>query len=91
MAVTFLADGAELPPRVAYAVGRPVGTAVVRNQVRRRLRAAVAEQHRGPGGPLPSGSYLVAARPEAATLAPTDLKATLSRAMQAATQPRSER
>lgn len=28
------------PPRVAYAVGRRVGSAVVRNRVRRRLRAA---------------------------------------------------
>ena len=28
------------PPRVAYAVGRGVGGAVVRNRVRRRLRAA---------------------------------------------------
>jgi ribonuclease P protein component len=30
------------PPRVAYAIGRDVGNAVVRNRVRRRLRAAVA-------------------------------------------------
>ena len=28
------------PPRVAYAVGRRIGGAVARNQVRRRLRAA---------------------------------------------------
>jgi ribonuclease P protein component len=33
-------DGA--PPRVAYAVNKRVGSAVVRNRVRRRLRAAVA-------------------------------------------------
>jgi ribonuclease P protein component len=31
------------PPRVAYAVGRGVGGAVVRNRVRRRLRAAARE------------------------------------------------
>src|SRR5262249_32650867 len=31
------------PPRVAYAVGRRIGNAVVRNRVRRRLRAAVQE------------------------------------------------
>ena len=30
------------PPRVAYAVGRRVGNAVVRNRVRRRLRAATS-------------------------------------------------
>ena len=33
------------PPRVSYAVARPIGGAVVRNRVRRRLRAAVREQH----------------------------------------------
>lgn len=31
------------PPRVAYAVGRPVGGAVERNRLRRRLRAQVRE------------------------------------------------
>ncbi len=33
------------PPRVAYAVSRAVGSAVTRNRVRRRLRAAVRESH----------------------------------------------
>jgi ribonuclease P protein component len=33
------------PPRVAFAIGRNVGGAVVRNQVRRRLRSA-ARDHR---------------------------------------------
>ncbi|MBA2280853.1 MAG: ribonuclease P protein component, partial [Acidimicrobiia bacterium] len=37
-------DESTTPPvRVAYAIGRPVGTAVVRNRLRRRLRAAMAE------------------------------------------------
>jgi ribonuclease P protein component len=30
------------PPRVAYAIGKRTGSAVVRNRIRRRLRAAVA-------------------------------------------------
>jgi ribonuclease P protein component len=30
------------PPRVAYTIGRRTGSAVVRNRIRRRLRAAVA-------------------------------------------------
>lgn len=81
MAVTFLVDGAGDPPRVAYAVGRKVGPAVVRNRVRRRLRATVAELHTGPAGPLPSGAYLVSASPSAAALPPSDLKESLSRAM----------
>jgi ribonuclease P protein component len=55
---------ADQPPSVAYAVGRPIGGAVIRNRVRRRLRALVAELARQGG--LPSGHYLIAARPGAA-------------------------
>ena len=51
------------PPRVAYAVGRNVGPAVVRNRVRRRLRAAVLE-HRD--RLEPGRGYLLRARPGAA-------------------------
>jgi ribonuclease P protein component len=49
--------------RVAYAIGRPVGTAVHRNRLRRRLRAVVADHDRG--GRLPSSAYLVICRAEA--------------------------
>jgi ribonuclease P protein component len=66
VSVRFLADGRSDPPRVAYAVGKTVGPAVDRNRVRRRLRAVVADLHRGPDGPLPSGAYLVRATPESA-------------------------
>lgn len=45
------------PPRVAYAVGRSVGSAVRRNRVRRRLRAVVAEV----APRMAAGTYLVAA------------------------------
>lgn len=51
------------PPRVAFAVGRPVGGAVVRNLVRRRLRAAVRAQR---AVLLPGWGYLVRAKPPAA-------------------------
>src|SRR5262249_61115042 len=34
-------DGSTAPPRVAFAVGRRAGSAVARNRVRRRLRAAI--------------------------------------------------
>jgi len=39
---TFLHDPAATPPRVAFAIGRVTGPAVVRNRLRRRLRAIVA-------------------------------------------------
>jgi ribonuclease P protein component len=38
---TFLDDPAAVPLRVAFAIGRSMGSAVRRNRLRRRLRAAV--------------------------------------------------
>lgn len=52
-------DSSVVPPQVAYAVGRPVGAAVTRNRVRRRLRALMADEARN--GFLPGGYYLVGA------------------------------
>lgn len=52
------------PPRVAYAVGRAVGTAVVRNRVRRRMRAAVHEHREWL---RPGWGYLARAGADAAT------------------------
>jgi len=46
------------PPRVAYAIGKRTGSAVVRNRIRRRLRAAVALHQ---AELAPGGAYLVAA------------------------------
>lgn len=62
MTAALPADEATAPsrPEVAYAVGTAVGPAVVRNRVRRRLRAAVADL-----APRP-GVYLVAVDPAAA-------------------------
>ena len=65
------------PPRVAYAIGKPIGGAVVRNRLRRRLRVVVSELHPGPG------CYLIGARPAAAFLPSSDLKALVSHALQA--------
>ena len=50
--------------RVAYVVGRSTGTAVVRNRVRRRLRAAVREL----GDQLGPGTYLFGADKAAVTM-----------------------
>ncbi len=62
------------PPRVGFVVGRGVGTAVVRNRVRRRLRHLA----RGYLGSLPGGSLLVVrANPQASTARQADLAAEL--------------
>lgn len=61
------AAGADDGIHVAYAVGRAVGGAVVRNRVRRRLRAVVTDLERR--RELPSGLYLVGVTPDAATVA----------------------
>ena len=65
--------------RVAYSVGRRVGTAVVRNRVRRRLRAAMRDVDEERGG-LEPGSYLVLVRPEAGPMPYAVLKRSLGEA-----------
>jgi ribonuclease P protein component len=64
----FLDDPAGGPPRVAFSIGRPVGSAVVRNRLRRRLRAIVAGLARGDAPAHASGSLLIGARPTAVEL-----------------------
>lgn len=67
------------PVRVAYAVGKQIGGAVVRNRLRRRLRAAMHELDRS-GQVLP-GQYLVGARPAASTTSFAELRSHLSTAL----------
>jgi ribonuclease P protein component len=62
-------------PRVAFAVGRKVGPAVVRNRLRRRLRALWRQAD--PVG----GDYLILAAPAAADLSFAQLGARLDAAM----------
>jgi ribonuclease P protein component len=50
---------------VAFAIGRRTGTAVVRNRIRRRLRAALAEMARA--DLVPAGAAVVTAGPSVAT------------------------
>lgn len=63
---------------VAYAIGRHVGSAVVRNRVRRRLRVLMAE--RADHG-LPAGRYLIGAGPELVGLDFDELRSRLGRAL----------
>jgi ribonuclease P protein component len=81
--VKFLPSVVDQPPAVAYAIGRPVGGAVVRNAVRRRLRALVAQA--AADGALLPGSYLVAARPPAAERSFAELGADLRASLQRVT------
>ncbi|MGZ6928931.1 MAG: ribonuclease P protein component [Acidimicrobiia bacterium] len=68
-------------PQVAYAGGRPVGNAVTRNRLRRRLRAAVAARE----GLLADGrAYLVGATAAASDCTPTELDAWLASCLEAA-------
>lgn len=74
MTVVYL-PAAQRPARVAFAINRRVGNAVVRNKVRRRLRAIVGELDREltPGGGLPAGTYLLTVRPEVTSLSYREL------------------
>ena len=64
---TYVPDPDAMPPRVAYALGRAIGPAVVRNRLRRRLQALLA------GSSLPPGLYLIGARPVAAQRSSAEL------------------
>ena len=67
------------PPRVAYAIGKRVGGATVRNRVRRRLREIVRELQPALG----PGAWLIGAAPEVANLSYGELKSTVARALAA--------
>ncbi|MGH9010982.1 MAG: ribonuclease P protein component [Acidimicrobiia bacterium] len=64
ISMTYLAGDPSIPPRVAYAVGKRVGPAAVRNRVRRRLREAT-RAHRAEL--RPGGVYLFGAAPAASS------------------------
>ena len=66
--------GSEEPARIGFVVSKAVGSAVVRNKVRRRLRHLA----RGYLGSLPGGSLLIVrATPRAAKACQADLAADL--------------
>jgi ribonuclease P protein component len=69
---------AEVPAQVGFVVSRAVGGAVVRNQVKRRLRHLARERHPS----LPGSAVLVVrALPAAATASYAELGADLDRAL----------
>ena len=81
VSVVFMPDGGERP-RVAYAVGRRVGSAVTRNRLRRRMRAIVRGIELAEG--LRAGAYLVVPRPETSELDHESLTKALREAMRRA-------
>ena len=72
VSLRFADDGSTDPPRVAYAIGRRVGSAVDRNRIRRRLRGALAGCR---DDLVPGGAYLFDAERAVLTLAFADLSA----------------
>ncbi|MCJ7436776.1 MAG: ribonuclease P protein component [Acidimicrobiia bacterium] len=64
ISLRFLPGDAAERPRVAFALGRNVGSAVHRNRARRRLRAAIAA-HSEQLGP---GAYLFGGGPDVVTV-----------------------
>jgi ribonuclease P protein component len=72
--------------RVAYAIGRRVGTAVTRNRLRRRLRAIVATAEAE--GRLDPGAYLIGVTPEAPAMTYAELEQTVFRLLEDAREAR---
>jgi ribonuclease P protein component len=84
LSVSYLEQRTWSGPHVAYAIGRHVGPAVVRNRLRRRLRAIVAEGSHE----LPPGAYVVRSSSDGADLGFSELRVAMSRAVDKATNDR---
>lgn len=77
LTVTWVPGESTDPTRVAYAIGRKTGNAVVRNRIRRRLRAAARECQAS----LEPGAYLVGATAKAASVPYQALKSLFGEAL----------
>lgn len=88
LSVTYLPPSDAAAPaevRVAFQVGKASGGAVVRNRIRRRLRAGLRQLLRQ--GALPVGTYLLGGRASLATQPWTALLEDLTAAVATATGP----
>ncbi|MFC7401558.1 ribonuclease P protein component [Citricoccus sp. GCM10030269] len=77
--------------RVGFVVSKAVGNAVIRNRVKRRLRAAVAEQLQGPLQGYPGATVVVRALPPSGTADWSELKRDLDSALSSALRKATER
>ncbi|MGH9066659.1 MAG: ribonuclease P protein component [Acidimicrobiales bacterium] len=84
--ITWVGGRGDPAARVAYAVGRKVGGAVVRNRVRRRLRAICAEL----GPSLPPGAYLIRASAEVSRLSYGELRTLVHQALEGLSRKQAE-
>lgn len=66
---------------MAFAIGRKVGTAVVRNRLRRRLRSAFVDL--AAGGGVSSGAYLITAGARATELTYEELRSDVRTVLEA--------
>lgn len=86
VSVTYVpAPGGDDPPRVAFQVGKRTGSAVVRNRIRRRLRAGLRDLRQR--GALPAGTYLVGGQHPLADQPWPELLADLEAAVALVTEP----
>jgi ribonuclease P protein component len=83
-------DTGDTHTRLAFAITRKVGTAVVRNRLRRRLRATCVELDRDRPGGLPGGALLISAGPEAVRRSPDELRHDVARLIDALERRRSQ-
>jgi ribonuclease P protein component len=73
LGATYLDDGTGTV-RIAYAITTRVGGAVVRNRIRRQLRALCADLQRSGQVALPAGALLISVGPEAVRRTPDELR-----------------
>jgi ribonuclease P protein component len=83
LTITFAPDPPDRgdPPRVAFSVARKVGPAVDRNQIRRRIRAAMRGLQAESPPMVPPGAYLISVRPEATTRTYDELRTDVEAAL----------
>ncbi len=81
--VTWVAGDPAQPVRVAFAIGRRAGSAVVRNRLRRRLRMLMREA----APQLSPGAYLIGASASATLLSYEELRDSLMQALELVWRP----